>query len=113
MRTLNVGNGAFATWVRRLFAQLRETVARHHRVTAAQIRLTWTLHRSPNVLAIPGTGDIDHLQQNVAAGGLKLSEEDFGLSKVSARRPKRERGLTPGRTCRLEVSRCSRQGVRD
>ncbi|MFD9895648.1 oxidoreductase [Amycolatopsis sp. NPDC059027] len=54
-----------------------ETVARHHGVTAAQIRLAWTLHRSPNVLAIPGTGDIDHLQQNVAAGGLKLSEEDI------------------------------------
>ncbi|MFD9965125.1 oxidoreductase [Amycolatopsis sp. NPDC058986] len=54
-----------------------ESVARHHGVTAAQIRLAWTLHRSPNVLAIPGTGDIDHLQQNVAAGGLKLSEEDI------------------------------------
>ncbi|GAA4541647.1 aldo/keto reductase [Amycolatopsis samaneae] len=64
-----------------------EAVARHHGVTAAQIRLAWTLRRSPNVLAIPGTGDIGHLDQNIAAGGVKLSEEDLrsieGLDSAS------------------------------
>ncbi|MFI8420362.1 aldo/keto reductase [Streptomyces sp. NPDC085479] len=51
-------------------------VARAHGVSAAQIRLAWTLHQGPHVLAIPGTGDPDHLTQNVAAGSLRLSAED-------------------------------------
>ena len=52
-------------------------VARRHSVTEAQVRLAWTLHRSPNVLAIPGTGDLGHLEQNVAAAALELSETDL------------------------------------
>ncbi|MGV9451256.1 aldo/keto reductase [Streptomyces sp. NPDC003635] len=54
-------------------------VADAHGVTPAQIRLAWTLHRGPHVLAIPGTGDPDHLTQNVAAGGLRLSEAESAL----------------------------------
>jgi pyridoxine 4-dehydrogenase len=41
--------------------------------TPAQVRLAWTLHRGPQVLAIPGTSDPDHLTANVAAGALRLS----------------------------------------
>jgi len=52
-------------------------VARAHGVSAAQIRLAWTLHRGPHVLAIPGTGNPDHLVANVAAGGLHLSEDEL------------------------------------
>ncbi|WP_020668611.1 oxidoreductase [Amycolatopsis nigrescens] len=52
-------------------------VAAKHGVTAAQVLLAWTLHRGPNVLAIPGTGDLGHLEENVAAGALRLSEEDL------------------------------------
>ncbi|MCX5067696.1 aldo/keto reductase [Micromonospora lupini] len=51
------------------------TIARAHGVSAAQIRLAWTLHQGSHVLAIPGTGDLDHLAQNVAVGSLRLSEE--------------------------------------
>jgi aryl-alcohol dehydrogenase-like predicted oxidoreductase len=47
--------------------------ARAHGATAAQIRLAWTLHQGPHVLAIPGTGNPDHLVANVAAGALRLS----------------------------------------
>lgn len=54
-----------------------QAVALRHGVSAAQVRLAWTLHRGPHVLAIPGTGDLDHLAQNVAAGALRLSEEDL------------------------------------
>ncbi|MET9429312.1 oxidoreductase [Streptomyces sp. NPDC003036] len=54
-------------------------VARAHGVSAAQVRLAWTLHRGPHVLAIPGTGDPDHLTANVAAGALRLSEDDLAL----------------------------------
>ena len=52
-------------------------VAKRHEATPAQVRLAWTLHRAPNVLAIPGTGDPVHLEQNVAAAGLRLSEQDL------------------------------------
>ncbi|MGW0878813.1 oxidoreductase [Streptomyces sp. NPDC002671] len=52
-------------------------IARVRGVSTAQVRLAWTLHRGPQVLAIPGTGDLDHLAQNVAAGSLRLSEEEL------------------------------------
>ncbi|MBL1086504.1 oxidoreductase [Streptomyces actinomycinicus] len=52
-------------------------IARAHGVSTAQIRLAWTLHQGPHVLAIPGTGDPGHLAQNVAVGSLRLSEEEL------------------------------------
>ena len=52
-------------------------VARRHGATPAQIRLAWTLHQAPNVLAIPGTGSVAHLEENVAAAALRLSPEDL------------------------------------
>lgn len=52
-------------------------VARRHGVGAAQVRLAWTLRRGPHVLAIPGTGNPDHLVANVAAGALRLSDDDL------------------------------------
>ncbi|MEU9133415.1 aldo/keto reductase [Kitasatospora sp. NPDC048540] len=55
------------------------TVARAHGATAAQVRLAWTLHRGPHVLAIPGTTNPAHLAENIAAGALRLSEDELGL----------------------------------
>ena len=52
-------------------------VARAHRVTAAQVKLAWTLQRGPHVLAIPGTGNPDHLTANLAAGALRLSADEL------------------------------------
>ncbi len=52
-------------------------VARAYDATPAQVRLAWTLHLGPHVLAIPGTGDPAHLTENVAAGALRLSPEDM------------------------------------
>jgi aryl-alcohol dehydrogenase-like predicted oxidoreductase len=40
--------------------------------TPAQVLLAWTLHQGPHVLAIPGTGDLAHLDANVAAASLSL-----------------------------------------
>jgi pyridoxine 4-dehydrogenase len=53
-----------------------DKIASAHGATAAQIRLAWTLAQGPNVLAIPGTGDLGHLEQNVAAGAIRLSEDE-------------------------------------
>ncbi|WP_033823902.1 aldo/keto reductase [Kitasatospora sp. MBT63] len=52
-------------------------VARAHGATPAQVRIAWTLQRGPHVLAIPGTGNPDHLAANVAAGALRLTEDDL------------------------------------
>jgi aryl-alcohol dehydrogenase-like predicted oxidoreductase len=46
-------------------------------VTTAQVRIAWNLALGPHVLAIPGTGDLQHLEQNVAAAALRLSEDDL------------------------------------
>ncbi|WP_277036302.1 oxidoreductase [Actinacidiphila oryziradicis] len=53
-------------------------VARAHGATVAQVRLAWTLQQGPHVLAIPGTGNPDHLVANVAAGALRLSDDELG-----------------------------------
>ncbi|MGD3111959.1 oxidoreductase [Streptomyces sp. YGL11-2] len=54
-------------------------VARAHGAGPAQVRIAWTLHRGPHVLAIPGTGDPGHLASNVAAGALRLSADEVAL----------------------------------
>ncbi|MGX9346721.1 oxidoreductase [Microbacterium sp. KNMS] len=54
-------------------------VAEAHGATPAQIRLAWTLHRAPNVLAIPGTGDLRHVEENVAAGAIRLADDELAL----------------------------------
>ncbi|TQF01797.1 oxidoreductase [Kitasatospora acidiphila] len=52
-------------------------VAAAHGVSPSQVRLAWTLHQGPNVLAIPGTGNPAHLEENVAAGALRLTGEEL------------------------------------
>ncbi|MFD7639338.1 aldo/keto reductase [Kitasatospora sp. NPDC059795] len=47
--------------------------------TAAQVRLAWTLHRGPHVLAIPGTGSLAHLAENLAAASLRLTDAHLAL----------------------------------
>ncbi|MEU6294803.1 oxidoreductase [Streptomyces erythrochromogenes] len=59
-------------------------VALAHGVAPAQIRLAWTLHRGPNVLAIPGTSNPGHLAHNIAAGALRLSPEDMDLLEAAS-----------------------------
>ena len=54
-------------------------VARAHDATPAQVRLAWTLARGGHVLAIPGTGSLAHLDENVAAGALRLTDVERAL----------------------------------
>ncbi|MFI6478358.1 aldo/keto reductase [Nonomuraea sp. NPDC050663] len=60
-------------------AEAVTAVARAHGVSAAQVRLAWTLQQGPHVLAIPGTGDPGHLDDNVAAASLRLTDEEMTL----------------------------------
>jgi len=57
-------------------------IAVKHNATTAQIALAWLLKRSPNILLIPGTKSLEHLHQNLEAGKIELSDEEFSeLSK--------------------------------
>ncbi len=49
-----------------------------------QIALSWLLHRSPVVLPIPGTSSVSHLEENIAAASIELTDEEFEeLSNIS------------------------------
>lgn len=50
-------------------------VAKAHGVSGAQVALAWLLQRSPNILLIPGTSSLGHLNENLAAGELELPED--------------------------------------
>ena len=52
-------------------------VAEAHRASPTQIALAWLLRRSRIMLPIPGTSSIEHLEQNVAAASLRLTEEEY------------------------------------
>jgi aryl-alcohol dehydrogenase-like predicted oxidoreductase len=54
-----------------------DAVAKRHEVSAHQVGLAWLLRRSPNILVIPGSSNPAHVADNVAAGGLELTEEDL------------------------------------
>ena len=60
-----------------------ERVAQRRRATAMQVALAWLLARSPVMLPIPGTSKVKHLEENVAAAELELSDED--LRELSGR----------------------------
>jgi pyridoxine 4-dehydrogenase len=54
-----------------------EAVANAHNATPGQIALAWLLKRSPVMLPIPGTSKVAHLEENVAAVDIELSDEEF------------------------------------
>jgi aryl-alcohol dehydrogenase-like predicted oxidoreductase len=54
-----------------------EQIARAHDASVIQIALAWLLRHSPATIPIPGTSKIDHLEQNVAAAGIALSDEQL------------------------------------
>ena len=61
-------------------------VASSLNATPMQVALAWLLHRSPNILLIPGTSSVTHLQENMAAGQLTLPEHALAtLDGIAAR----------------------------
>jgi pyridoxine 4-dehydrogenase len=56
---------------------LLDGIAKSHKAAPAQIALAWVLKRSPVMLPIPGTGKVHHLEENVAAAAITLSDEEF------------------------------------
>jgi pyridoxine 4-dehydrogenase len=59
-----------------------DEIARAHDATPGQVALAWLLARSPVMLPIPGTSSVEHLEENVAAVELRLSDEEIdGLAE--------------------------------
>ena len=54
-----------------------DAIAKQHGASPSQIALAWILKRSPVMLPIPGTSKIAHLDENVAAADIALTDEDF------------------------------------
>jgi pyridoxine 4-dehydrogenase len=54
-----------------------DEIARAHGATPAQVALAWLLQRSPVMLPIPGTSSVEHLEENVAAAALRLTDQEF------------------------------------
>jgi pyridoxine 4-dehydrogenase len=78
---------AFIPWyplgAGKVAGQVLDRIAQAHGASPTQIALAWLLRRSPMMLPIPGTSSIEHLEQNVAAASLRLTDEDYqALSRV-------------------------------
>jgi len=56
---------------------LLDSIAKNNGNTPGQVALAWLLKRSPVMLPIAGTSKVRHLEENVAAAGIELSDEDF------------------------------------
>ncbi|MGH3936439.1 MAG: aldo/keto reductase [Pseudonocardiaceae bacterium] len=54
-----------------------DQIAQAHAATAAQVALAWLLARSPVMLPIPGTGSIEHLEENMGAARIHLTPDDL------------------------------------
>ncbi len=60
-------------------------LAQKHGATQQQIALSWLLHHSPNILLIPGTSQVRHLEENMKTADIHLSAEDMAtLDKIKA-----------------------------
>jgi aryl-alcohol dehydrogenase-like predicted oxidoreductase len=80
---------AFIPWfplgAGKVAGEVLQRIAQARSASPTQIALAWLLHRSPIMLPIPGTSSVEHLEQNVAAASLRLSEEEYErLSRVLA-----------------------------
>ncbi len=61
----------------RVANMLLEGIANNHQKTPKQVALAWLLKRSPIMLPIPGTSSIEHLEENVQAASLRLTDEEY------------------------------------
>ncbi|WP_405578520.1 aldo/keto reductase [Streptomyces sp. NBC_01190] len=74
---------AFIPWAPLATGRLAKTggpldaAAERHGVSASQLGLAWLLRRSPVMLPIPGTSSVDHVEDNIAAAGVSLSDEEY------------------------------------
>lgn len=62
-----------------------DEAAKRHGASITQLSIAWLLHRSPVMLPIPGTSSVKHLEENIAAGSVRLSAEEWREIEEAAR----------------------------
>ncbi|MBO7745855.1 aldo/keto reductase [Paenibacillus sp. MWE-103] len=62
-----------------------DAIAKKYDAQPSQIALAWLLKRSPAMLPIPGTSSVAHVEENIAAAGVALSDEDFAALSALAK----------------------------
>ena len=62
-----------------------DNAAKRHNATVSQLSLAWLLHRSPVMLPIPGTSSVKHLEENVEAANIKLSNTEWAAIEDDAK----------------------------
>jgi pyridoxine 4-dehydrogenase len=85
---------AFIPWfplgAGRVAGDALQKVAQTHNASPMQVAIAWLLKRSPIMLPIPGTSSIQHLEENVAAASLRLTDKEYqallGVAQLAARR---------------------------
>jgi pyridoxine 4-dehydrogenase len=85
---------AFIPWfplgAGKVAGEVLNQVAKAHAATPKQVALAWLLRRSPNILPIPGTSSVEHLEENVAAASVRLMDEEYerlaGVPELAATR---------------------------
>jgi aryl-alcohol dehydrogenase-like predicted oxidoreductase len=72
---------AFIPWfplaAGRVAGDVLNEIAQAHQASPKQVALAWLLRRSPIMLPIPGTSSVEHLEENVAAASVELTEEEY------------------------------------
>jgi aryl-alcohol dehydrogenase-like predicted oxidoreductase len=61
-----------------------DEVAKKHDATVSQLSLAWLLHRSPVMVPIPGTSSVEHLEENLKAADVELSETEMAELEAAA-----------------------------
>jgi pyridoxine 4-dehydrogenase len=69
---------------------LLDGIAKRHQATPGAVALAWLLKRSPVMLPIPGTSRVQHLEENVAAATVTLSDDEFARLDAEGRRQQSE-----------------------
>jgi pyridoxine 4-dehydrogenase len=62
-----------------------DSAAKKHGATVSQLSLAWLLHHSPVILPIPGTSSVAHLEENVKAGEVSLSDAEWAEIEAAAK----------------------------
>ncbi len=72
---------AFIPWfplgAGKVAGEVLNQIAKAHAATPKQVALAWLLRRSPIMLPIPGTSSVEHLEENVAAASVRLTDEEY------------------------------------
>jgi aryl-alcohol dehydrogenase-like predicted oxidoreductase len=82
-------------------------IARRHGATPGQVALAWLLARSPVAVPIPGTASVAHLEENAAAAGIELADEE--VARLSAHRSRAYEARRLVRRARVAWGRAKRR----